>query len=148
MRKGEVVNLRWEDFNWDKKIVTVQAKKKDDNLGIFEFMPKSKKSRTIPIKDVLRDILMPYKKDNGYVILFDNYVNRENVVLSKDFQEITKTTGIKFTAHLFRHTFASLAANSGKNIYSIQKWLGHSNVQITTDTYAHLQDYDEGINDF
>jgi len=47
--------------------------------------------------------------------------------------------------HLFRHTFASRAAQGGVSLYKIAAWLGHSDVR-TTRIYAHLQaGFDEDI---
>ena len=40
--------------------------------------------------------------------------------------------------HDFRHSHASLLANSGINIQEIARRLGHSNVQITWERYSHL----------
>jgi integrase len=42
--------------------------------------------------------------------------------------------------HSFRHTFASLLIDEGKNIAVVAAWLGHDNPRVTLDTYAHLMD--------
>ena len=41
--------------------------------------------------------------------------------------------------HNLRHTFASVAANSGENLLMIKAIVGHKD-QVTTQRYAHLQD--------
>ena len=47
--------------------------------------------------------------------------------------------------HLFRHTFASRAAQAGVSLYKLAQWLGHSDIR-TTQRYAHLQvGFDEQI---
>ena len=55
---------------------------------------------------------------------------------------------MKCKPHLLRHTFASWAAVEGVSIYRISEWLGHSTVQLTQDTYAHLQAHDDDIDRF
>ena len=40
--------------------------------------------------------------------------------------------------HAFRHTMASILINSGKDIVSVSKRLGHSKTSTTTDIYAHV----------
>ena len=45
--------------------------------------------------------------------------------------------------HDFRHSHASLLANEGINIQEIARRLGHSNVQITWNTYSHLYPREE-----
>ncbi len=45
--------------------------------------------------------------------------------------------------HDFRHTHATLLINEGINIQEIARRLGHSNVEITWNTYAHLYPREE-----
>ncbi len=40
--------------------------------------------------------------------------------------------------HMLRHTFATRCLESGMNIKVLSKLLGHSNIQITLDTYSHV----------
>ncbi len=37
-----------------------------------------------------------------------------------------------------RHTFASELLTNGVPIFKLSKWLGHSSIQLTIDTYGHL----------
>jgi len=47
--------------------------------------------------------------------------------------------------HLFRHTFASRAAQAGVSLYKLAQWLGHADIRMT-ERYAHLQvGFDEQI---
>ena len=163
MRKDEVANLRWEDIDLDRcernpdtgvdqatPTITLQAKDADPEVGIQEFHLKGKLARTIPVKKELRDILEPHRKEEGYVIesLRGGETKRHRYNLPRQFDDIRKKAGVKCTAHLLRHTFASWAARNGVSIYKISAWLGHSTVQLTADTYAHLQKYDPDINRF
>ena len=42
MRKDEVANLRWEDIDFERKVITLQARKADLTRGIQEFQLKSR----------------------------------------------------------------------------------------------------------
>lgn len=148
MRKDEIANLRWEDFDFKNKLVSVQAKRADSEKGIQEFLPKSKQARSIPLKQELITILKPFKRESGYVISPEKNPKRSRWTPPDSFKWLQKKTGIKFHPHAFRHTFASWAANKGVSIYKIQKWLGHSSVDITAGLYAHLQAYDDDIDKF
>lgn len=43
-----------------------------------------------------------------------------------------------FSFHDLRHTHATLLLKKGVNIKVISERLGHSSIQLTLDTYAHL----------
>lgn len=149
LRKGEIVNLRWEDIDMDEELIHIQAKKENKEKGIQEFNPKSGKTRTIPLKTELKNILLQYKKATGYLIRPQKENKRDfarsNYCIPITHKKIADETGIKFSPHLLRHTFASHAAIAGVSIYKLQKWLGHSTIEMT-QIYAHLQAYDDDIN--
>jgi len=45
----------------------------------------------------------------------------------------------KVTPHVCRHTFCSNMAKSGMNPKTLQYIMGHSNISVTLNTYAHVQ---------
>lgn len=53
-------------------------------------------------------------------------------------------SGIKFSAHKLRHTFAVMMLENGGDIFALSKMLGHSDIKTTTiylrATTAHLQE--------
>ena len=44
----------------------------------------------------------------------------------------------KFRLHDLRHTFGSLLIQGGASLAYVKEQMGHSSIQITVDTYAHL----------
>ena len=44
----------------------------------------------------------------------------------------------KYTLHDFRHAAASLWIDKGVTAKVVQRWMGHSSIQVTFDTYGHL----------
>lgn len=50
-----------------------------------------------------------------------------------------KLAGVKqIRIHDFRHSCASLLINKGANIQVVAKYLGHTKIEETLKTYAHL----------
>ena len=49
-------------------------------------------------------------------------------------------TAQRYTLHDFRHAAASLWIEQRVNPKRVQKWMGHSSIQVTFDTYGHLFD--------
>ena len=48
-----------------------------------------------------------------------------------------------FTAHMLRHTYATLLYDAGVDIKTAQRYLGHANVELTLSIYTHLTQYKE-----
>ncbi|KFG90031.1 putative integrase [Sphingobium herbicidovorans NBRC 16415] len=46
----------------------------------------------------------------------------------------------RYTLHDFRHAAASLWIEQRVNPKKVQRWMGHSSIQVTFDTYGHLFD--------
>lgn len=40
--------------------------------------------------------------------------------------------------HDLRHTYASLMAQQGEQIFHVSRWMGHSTIAITADLYTHV----------
>lgn len=140
MRKSEISNARWEWFDFEKRIVTIQE--------YNSFNPKSRRSRTVPLHNTLARILSPLKKEKVY--LFNDSERDRNVSYWYDFRRPFHQARLKcgldwVTPHTLRHTFASLLASKGVSIYKIKEWLGHTDIRVT-EIYSHLQAYDEDIN--
>nr|WP_322750265.1 MULTISPECIES: tyrosine-type recombinase/integrase [unclassified Frankia] len=47
-------------------------------------------------------------------------------------------TGILFSPHLFRHTYATWLLRNGAGMESVKELLGHASITTTVDTYGHL----------
>lgn len=64
----------------------------------------------------------------------ERIVNEIN--LSKDNLEQME----RFSAHTFRHTFATRCIEAGVNPKTLQRYLGHATLQMTMDLYVHVVD--------
>ncbi len=47
--------------------------------------------------------------------------------------------GLRVNPHMFRHTFAAWQIRKGTDIAVVAGMLGHRNIQLTYDTYGHVQ---------
>ena len=151
MRKGEINALKWSDIEGNLIHVrrSIAQKLKGDDQ---ETPPKNKSSyRTLQMPQKLIDILQEHRafqeqcKDftlnfricGGESALRDTSIEKHNTKFADD-------AGLPhIRIHDFRHSHASLLANSGINIQEIARRLGHSNVQQTWNTYSHLYPREE-----
>lgn len=55
-----------------------------------------------------------------------------------DIKNAAGTTGVRVSAHTFRHTFARMFLENGGEIYKLSRLLGHSSVEVTEE---YLKDF-------
>lgn len=61
--------------------------------------------------------------------------------VKKDIDQLCKAAGIeRFSAHAFRDTFATRAVESGMQAKTLQEILGHADIGITMNLYAHVME--------
>ena len=57
------------------------------------------------------------------------------------FNRVAEKAGIDITGqHSLRHTFATRCIESGVPAVVLKKWLGHTDIHVTLDTYADVFD--------
>ena len=135
IRVSELVNLKINDIEFDKKIINI--------LG------KGKKERIVYYGDYLQEVLEKYINDSRKYLL--NNKLSEYLILNNNGSKIT-TRGVeyiidkmvneaaikhKISPHVLRHTFATHMLNGGADIKSIQQLLGHESLS-TTGIYTHI----------
>ena len=49
----------------------------------------------------------------------------------------------KITPHMLRHTYATMLFDAGVDVKSAQKFLGHSDIEVTLEVYTHLSKFKE-----
>jgi integrase len=151
MRKGEIYALTWNDVSDNVIHITksiTQKIKGNDRVT----PPKNKSSvRDVKIPKVLKNVLEEHLNRYKWIAGFTTewYIcGGEKCIrdtsVDKHNRKYAKAAGLKrIRIHDFRHSHASLLANSGINIQEVARRLGHSNVEITWNTYSHLYPQEE-----
>ena len=143
-RRGEALAVRWEDIDWSKKALHLQRviRFRNNRPEVSSKMKTSSANQIVSIWDEF----IPYLGEPqcaGFIINCDGaplserqYMNRWNAL-----QKELKKAGLeqRFTAHQLRHTYATIAANSGEIAPKVlQGMLGHAHFQTTMNTYVGL----------
>lgn len=129
-RRNEMFSLKWEDVDLANSKIRLWTRKRKG--GGFEF-------DWLPLTDRLTDALADHAKSkrSEYVFCDESgtpYVERQRLI-----PRLCKLAGVKrFTYHAIRHLTASILAQEGLDIVTIQKMLRHKNPVITT-IYLHQQ---------
>ncbi len=135
MRKAEIENLTWGDIKFKLRKIHICAKE--------DWNPKTGE-REIPISDELLDVLNDYKSKQSSIKSKNNVFHLKNSghshnLLRRELIKIAKEAEIEnFTQiHSLRHTFSSHLVMNGVDLPTVQKLLGHADIQ-TTMIYSHL----------
>lgn len=143
LRLGEICALRWEDIDFDMRILyvkrTVQriALKKGEKTVLIENEPKTASSkREIPISDQLYELLQEFKSADKYLLNGKHPMEpRTYQYKFKRYLQLAGITDANF--HVLRHTFATNCIGYGADVKSVSEILGHSDVKITLNRYVH-----------
>lgn len=149
LRMGEVNALTAEDIDMNNNILHVRNTviKVDGKTELGNTTKTYAGSRDVPISGklgaVLTDALSKAKKNPHNLIFFDY---RKGGIISTDqasacFKTYCKRCNIEPRgSHILRHTFATRCIEAGVPAIVLAKWLGHTDIHVTLDTYADVFD--------
>lgn len=170
LRPGEVCALEESDLDFNNHMISVsktllyQKLNGDEGKEFHIGPPKTESSvRSVPMNEVcekalrgqirLKRILSEkYIKDNEFQnLLFVTKFNTPicSVVLNEAIKRIVNEINLQrdeielfpsFSAHTFRHTFATRCIEAGILPKTVQRYLGHATLQMTMDLYVHVTD--------
>jgi integrase len=123
-RQGELLALRWEDIDFNKRTATLQETKNSETRLL-----------TLPTPSITE--LMKFRATKGLVFPGKNDSNSYN--FRKPWRKAlaeAKVTNFRF--HDLRHSAASYLVMSGATLHQTAEVLGHKSIETTRRCYAHL----------
>ncbi|MGN0557772.1 MAG: tyrosine-type recombinase/integrase [Acutalibacteraceae bacterium] len=170
LRRGEVIALKWSDIDFEHSAILVNksAQKCAPNQFIIKDGTKNGKSRKVSMPSILCE----YLKDqvslaescyicpdiNGRLMtpsawrkLWSSYLIELNHSLRLDLSRSKYNPhGVQIrldniTAHMLRHTYATMLYSAGVDVKTAAKLLGHSNIETTLKIYTHLSREQETV---
>ncbi|WP_026892905.1 tyrosine-type recombinase/integrase [Lacrimispora aerotolerans] len=150
IRLGELCALRWSDFDLDAATMSIKRtvtrtknfNKQESKTLLNVGTPKSRTSiRKIPLPAFLvtiaKDYILTGDKEDYYILSGSN-APIDPRAYQKLYKRVLKRAGVKDRKfHSTRHTFATRALELHVDIKTVSEILGHSNVAITMNVYAH-----------
>lgn len=125
MRLGEARGLRWNEVDFRHKTLRLH----DSKTG----------AKTVPLTPESMAILKSLGPPGNNTFVFVGKSGNSHINgIQKIWQRVRRHAGlVDVRLHDLRHSYASVAAQSGVSLQVIGKMLGHRNVS-TTQRYAHL----------
>ena len=129
MRRGEIFNLKWNDIDFRRKIITLRD-------------PKGSHDKTIPLNEMAENVLTTHP-DSGSDFVFPGREGKKRNNCNRPMKRIKEKAELPKDFRMFhglRHVFASMLASSGEvDLYTLQTLLTHKSPMMT-QRYAHLRD--------
>ena len=146
MRRGEIVGLKWSDFNAATSSLRIARQANRVKGKTVVQPPKTRTSiRTVVLPPYMTEILTEMKKEKTCEWIFPSPVNigepRNPSALYKRFQLLLERSGCKkIRFHDLRHTFATMALENGMNVKVLSDMIGHISAETTLNIYSHVTD--------
>ncbi len=157
LRQGELLGLSWDDIDFPNARLQVrhQLSRIDGEYQLTR--PKSRQSRrTLHLSGTVTNALAEHRArqseeklasiywDDSWNLVFPNAYGRPMSVSNlrqRHFLPVLKKSGVpSITFHELRHTAASTMLTAGVGLKTVSETLGHSQISITADLYAHVSE--------
>lgn len=159
LRRGELLALRWEDIDFDEKVIRVtKSVYYEGNQPLIKSPKTDAGTREVDLLEILEEALP--RGGTGYVFggekpLTKIQFRKQWISFCREvgFVEKIETTHTAangrvytrtdwkptVTPHQFRHAYASMLDDAGIDETAAKDLLGHASIVTTKDVYTHLR---------
>ena len=145
LRRGELLGLQWSDLDPENQLITVNKQLSKINGELVLTTPKTQNSiRKVAVpKRTVELLIAEHEKHPDSPLMFasprtGSYWSPDAIgrVHKKLLAMAEIDSSVRF--HDLRHTFATLAMQSGVDVKTLASMLGHYSAGFTLDTYTHI----------
>lgn len=153
-RRGELLALRWDDF--DGKAINLTKNRTSIGNDVIEQQTTkggNNGQRRVPLDSETIDQFKEHRKrqlaermalgelwqETGYVFVQENGLPLFTNTVSDLFRKLTKKAGLRHTRlHDLRHAHATELLRLGEPLHVVANRLGHRDAMVTATIYAHV----------
>ena len=126
MRRGEILNQRWEHVDFDRDLLFVSRSKTAGGEG-----------REIPFTNRVHEILLANRKEEGLLFTFKGKPIR---IIKTAWKAAVRRAGIRYRRfHDLRHTFNTRLMEAGVMQEIRKALMGHSSGEDVNSIYTHIE---------
>ena len=154
LRRSELLGLQWDSIDFERKTMTIRhtvskvtevvAKDKTKNASSRRSFPLTAEAEAIflrakELEQQNRAAFGREYQENSYIFKWPDGHPYSPDYISHHFAKVLKKQGLPHIRfHELRHSCASMLLDMGFTLKDVQEWLGHSDIKMTANIYAHL----------
>ena len=154
LRRSELLGLQWDSIDFERKTMTIRHTVSKVTEVVAKDKTKNASSRrTFPLTPEAEEIFLRAKEleqqnrvafgreyqENSYVFKWADGHPYSPDYISHRFNRLLKKHNLPHIRfHELRHSCASMLIDMGFTLKDVQEWLGHSDIKMTANIYAHL----------
>jgi integrase/recombinase XerD len=127
-RHGEISHAEIDDVDLAERTTQTHSKAK------WKFTTKDHEQRIVPVSDSLIEAIKKHTKTLDGTLLFPTQKGKPNTHLDRIIKRIAKRAKVKVPSkpmHAFRALYATRLVRKGVDIYTVQQFLGHADIETT-----------------
>ena len=124
LRQSEAAGLLWSDVDFNNRLFKVRE-------------TKNHSDHTLPLSDYLYDLLKARKVNSNGLYVFSGANPDKSIVNPyKQIKKVREESGVHFTQHDLRRTFATIADSLDIQHHIIKRLMNHTNNDVTIKHYV------------
>ena len=135
LRRSEILGLKWSAVDGQKNTITIShTVVKNLTIERKDTTKTATSNRTFQLLPEVKAILEQIPRNNEYI-----FPIRPDTLTRKFQKQLAKAGFEKMRFHDIRHSTASILFEIGWSLEDIKNWLGHADIETTSNIYLHYQ---------
>ena len=137
MRVGELLGLRYSDFDFTNNTVNISRNYQDKKTQTTK---TTSSVRTINVSQVTMNLIKEFHEKTKYIDDKNRLFLTDKVNITKVKNRVCSKTNVKkIRLHDIRHSFITLQIDNHVNVNVVSQIVGHKNSTTTLNVYYHCK---------